>query len=127
MRSKAATTSKNLYRSRNGVILGVCRGLAEYFDFSVFWTRFIAFMGLFFSGLGPILGIYLLAGLLIKLEPVIPIDTDGEREFYDSYTTSRSRAAQRVKERYDRLERRLRRLEDHVTAKSFEWNDRFNS
>ncbi|MCJ7776670.1 MAG: PspC domain-containing protein, partial [Desulfobulbaceae bacterium] len=30
-----------LYRSRNGIILGVCRGVAEYFDFSVFWARTI--------------------------------------------------------------------------------------
>ncbi|MBP1742726.1 MAG: pspC [Deltaproteobacteria bacterium] len=34
--------SGGLYRSRKGAILGVCRGIAEYFDFSVFWTRAIA-------------------------------------------------------------------------------------
>ncbi len=33
---------QGLYRSRNGVILGVCRGLADYFDFSAFWMRAIA-------------------------------------------------------------------------------------
>ena len=30
---------RGLYRSRNGVLLGVCRGIADYFDFSVFWIR----------------------------------------------------------------------------------------
>ncbi len=127
MRNGARTNFKAIYRSRNGAILGVCRGLAEYFDFSVFWTRAIAVLILFFSGLWPMLGIYLLAGLLMKPEPVIPIDSDAEREFYDSYTHSRSRAAQRVKQRYERLERRLRRLEDAVTTKSFEWDERLKS
>lgn len=127
MRNRAHTNFKAIYRSRNGAILGVCRGLAEYFDFSVFWTRAIAVLILFFSGLWPMLGIYLLAGLLMKPEPVIPIDSDAEREFYDSYTHSRSRAAQRVKQRYERLERRLRRLEDAVTTKSFEWDERLKS
>lgn len=118
---------KGLYRSRHGVILGVCRGLADHFDFSVFWARVIAVVILFFSGLWPVLGIYLLAALLMKPEPVIPFTTEEDREFYDSYTHSRSRAAQRVKQRYESLERRLRRLEDAVTAKSFNWDDRLKS
>ncbi|HHP7233096.1 MAG TPA: PspC domain-containing protein, partial [Desulfobacterales bacterium] len=33
---------RGLYRSRNGVILGVCRGIADHFDFSVFWIRLFA-------------------------------------------------------------------------------------
>ncbi|MBW1886892.1 MAG: PspC domain-containing protein, partial [Deltaproteobacteria bacterium] len=45
-----------LYRSRSGAILGVCRGIAEYFDFSVFWTRAITIVLLFFSGFWPVMG-----------------------------------------------------------------------
>lgn len=118
---------KGLYRSRSGVILGVCRGLAEYFDFSVFWTRAIALFILFVSGLWPVMVIYLFAALLMKPEPVIPIYSEQEQEFYDSYTHSRSRASQRIRERYERLERRLRRLEDSVTHKSFSWDERLKS
>lgn len=127
MRPKNQLTSKGLYRSRNGMILGVCRGLAEYFDFSIFWVRMITLLIFFFSGLWPIFGIYLLAALLMKPAPVIPLSTDEEHEFYDSYTHSRTRAAQRIKQRYERLERRLRRLEDNVTKKTFDWDERLNS
>jgi phage shock protein C len=127
MQLKDRSNHKELYRSRNGVILGVCRGLAEYFDFSVFWTRAVALIIFFFSGLWPILGIYFFAALLIKLEPVIPLHNEEEREFYDSYTHSRSRAAQRIKQRYERLERRLQRLEDSVTARSFDFDERLKS
>jgi phage shock protein C len=127
MRPKSQLTSKGVYRSRNGVILGVCQGLAEYFDFSVFWVRVIALLIFFFSGLWPVLGIYMFAALLMKPAPVIPLSTDEEHEFYDSYAHSRTRAAQRIKQRCERLERRLRRLEDNVTQKTFNWDERLNS
>ena len=113
-----------LYRSRNGAVLGVCRGIAEYFDFSVFWMRTIVIVCLLMTGLWPIIGLYLLAALLMKPEPVIPIQSEEEQEFYDSYTTSRHRAAQRLKRRYENLERRIRRMEHTVTAKEFEWENR---
>ncbi|MEJ2726722.1 MAG: envelope stress response membrane protein PspC [Deltaproteobacteria bacterium] len=116
-----------LYRSRRGIILGVCRGIAEYFDFSVFWTRFVAVMLLFFSGFWPVAAIYFVAALLMKPEPVIPIETEGEREFYDSYVHSRKGAAERLKRRYDNLERRIRRMEDGVTAREYDWERRLNT
>ena len=117
---------RGLYRSRNGVIFGVCRGVAEYFDFSVFWVRIITVVLLFITGLWPLVGIYIVAALLMKPEPVIPIETEAEKEFYDSYTHSRYGAAQRLKRRYQNLERRIRRMEHVVTTPEFNWEKRFN-
>ena len=68
-----------IYRSRNGAILGVCRGLAEHFDFSIFWTRVIAVILLFVAGFLPAIGLYLLAALLMKPEPVIPVYDAAEK------------------------------------------------
>ena len=113
-----------LYRSRNGAIFGVCRGLAEYFNFSLFWTRTIAVIFFLMSGFWPIVVLYLIAALLLKPEPVIPIQSEEEQEFYDTYTTSRHRAAQRLKRRYENLERRIQRMEHIVTATEFNWEDR---
>ena len=115
-----------LYRSRNGAILGVCRGIAEYFDFSVFWTRAITLVLLFFSGFWPVMGLYFLAALIMKPEPVLPIQTDEEQEFYDSYIYSRKGATGRLKRRYDNLHRRIQRLEHTVTAREFDWENRLN-
>ena len=114
-----------LYRSRNGIILGVCRGIAEYFDFSVFWARTLALILLIFTGFWPTMGLYLIAALLMKPEPVIPISTEEEQEFYDSYIHSRPRASHRLKRKYDNLKRRIQRLEDIVTSPEFNWEDRF--
>ena len=57
---------RGIYRSRHGAIFGVCRGVAEHFDFSVFWVRTIAVILLIFSGVGPALVVYLLAALIMK-------------------------------------------------------------
>ena len=116
-----------LYRSRNGIILGVCKGIADYFDFSVFWTRVITLVLLFFTGFWPIMILYFVAALLMKPEPVIPIETDEEQEFYDSYVHSHRGATDRLKRRYENLERRIRRMEDHVTGREFEWDNKLNS
>jgi phage shock protein C len=116
-----------LNRSRNGVILGVCRGIADYFDFSVFWMRAIAIGLLIFSGFWPVAILYFIAALLMKPEPVIPIDTDEEQEFYNSYVHSRKGAIDRLKRRYDNLERRIRRMEDTVTSREFNWDRKLNT
>ena len=118
---------RGLYRSRQGAFLGVCRGLAEYFDLSVTWIRVFMVLVLLATGVWPILGIYLVAALIMKPEPLRPFKTADEREFYDSYTTSRESAAQRLKRRYGSLARRIRRLEDTVTSREYDWHQRMNS
>ena len=121
------TLQGGFYRSRSGVILGVCRGIADHFDFSLFWTRAIALIFLFISGLWPAVVLYFIAALLMKPEPVIPIHTEAEQEFYDSYTHSRHGAAQRLKQRYEKLEHRIQRMEDIVTSREFDWENRLNT
>ena len=116
-----------LYRSRNGIILGVCKGIAEYFDFSVFWARAIVFILFLFSGFWPIAVLYFIAALLMKPEPVIPIQTADQQEFYDSYVYSRKGATDRLKRRYDNLDRRIQRMEHTVTAREFDWDQRLNT
>jgi phage shock protein C len=64
-----------LYRSRSGLIFGVCKGIAEYLDFSVVWMRVIAVALFIFTGIWPIVVFYLLAAILMKPEPVLPIET----------------------------------------------------
>lgn len=118
---------KGLYRSRDGVFLGVCKGIADYFDFSVFWVR-LGFVIIFLlSGFWPVIGIYVVASLLMKPKPVRPIENEDEQEFYDSYVHSPRSAAQRLRRKYENLERRIRRMEDKVTDRDFEWERRFNA
>jgi len=118
--------NKTLYRSRDGMILGVCKGIGEYLDFSVFWVRVIAVVALISTVFWPVTGLYFLAALLMKPEPVLPLKTDADEEFYHSYSTSRSMALRRLKRTFDNIDRRIRRMESIVTARDYDWENRFN-
>jgi phage shock protein C len=118
---------RGIYRSRHGAIFGVCRGLAEHFDFSVFWVRFMAVILLAVSGLWPAMVLYILAALVMKAEPVLPISSMDEQRFYDDLTQSRHEATQRLKRRYEGLENRIRRMEDVVTSREYDWDRRFRT
>lgn len=116
-----------LYRARDGILLGVFKGFANYFDLSVKWLRIIGVIIFIFSGFWPIGVLYLLAALVMKPEPVIPFESLDETEFYDSYTHSRKGAVYRMKRKFDNLNRRIQRMEDIVTDREFDWERRFNS
>jgi len=62
----------------------------------------------------------------MKPEPAIPIASADEQEFYDRYTSSRHDAAQRLKRRYETLEQRIRRMEDVVTTREYDWESRLS-
>ena len=119
-----APGGRGLYRSRNGRFLGVCKGLADYFDLPLFWVRTFAVLLILFTGLWPGLALYFIAALVMRLEPVVAPSSGAEREFYDSYSRSRSDAVSRIRDKFERLERRLRRMEDRVTSKEWQWERR---
>lgn len=116
-----------IYRARDGIILGVCKGVANCFDLSVFWIRAAMVILFLLSGFWPVIGIYLVAALLLKLEPARPVENDDQREFYDSYANSPRSAAQRLKKKFHDLDRRIRRMEDTVTGREYEWERKFHS
>ena len=115
-----------LYRSRDGIILGVCKGSADYLDFSLFWTRMLAVLFFVLSGFWPVGGLYLLAALVMKPKPVVPFESTGEREFYDAYVNSRGLALHRLKRTFENLDRRIRRMEDLVTNREYDWEQRLH-
>ncbi len=127
MRKFKHVEGRGLYRARDGVILGVCKGLAENFDFKAGRVRLITILVLILSGVWPIVAVYFIASLLMKPEPVRPLETEDEREFYNSYLHSRQGVAGRIKRRYENLERRIRRLEDAVTTREFDWDRKFRT
>lgn len=63
-----------LYRSRDGMIAGVCAGLAEHFDLSVFWTRAIAVAFFLCTGIWPAVIAYIVAALMMKKTPYVRWD-----------------------------------------------------
>jgi phage shock protein C len=122
-RHDARTT---LYRSRSGMICGVCKGIAQYYSFDVFWTRVLTVVAASFVGVWPAVFMYVVAAMVMKPEPVLPLETEEDEEFYHSYSGSRTMALNRLKRTYDNLDRRIQRIESAVTARDFDWDERLN-
>ncbi len=108
------------------MIFGVCKGLAEHFNVSVFWTRVVTIVAFIFSGFWSVGVLYILAALLMKPEPVLPIETEEAQEFYNSYVSSRTLALHRLKRTFENLDRRIQRIEGAVTAREYDWDRRLN-
>lgn len=115
------------YRSRNGLIFGVCRGVAEHLDFSVIGLRILLVIGTIMTGIWPGVFAYIIAGLVMKPAPVVPFDSDSDAEFYNSYSANRSMALQRLKDTFDNLDRRIQRIESIVTAPDYDWDERLKN
>jgi phage shock protein C len=101
---------QGLYRSRNGAIFGVCRGLAQRFSLSTTGVRVLVVLA-----------------LIIKPEPVLPLQSEDDAEFYNSYTGSRTMALHRLKRTYDNLDRRIQRMESVVTSRGYDWDSRLEN
>lgn len=117
---------RGLYRSRNGVLLGVCRGVADYFDFSVFWIRATAVILFICTGFWPIVGVYLLAALLMKFDPAKSVGSESKQGAGDRHRCTRNDTAERLRRKWKLMEKRIRRMEDKVTSREFDWNSRFH-
>jgi phage shock protein C len=120
-------SSRTLYRSRRGLIFGVCRGLAEYSDIPTFWVRFAAVIGLFLTGFWPFMLVYIVAAIFLKPAPVIEFSSDEDWNFYQTYVADRKVALSRLLDRCRNLDRRTRRMESVVTRRSYDWDRRFES
>ena len=119
-----ATQQRGFYRSRSGVFLGVCKGIAESNGVSVALVRFVAIVLFFVAGFWPAILLYLIGAVLMKPEPVLQPESPSDQEFYNSYTTDRAMALGRLKRKYDEVLRRTERLEHIVTAKGYDWDRR---
>ena len=124
VRNWGTNRMNGLYRSRDGLIFGVCRGVAEYFDLSTGWIRFFTILAFIMTGLWPVGFLYIIMALIMKKAPAIPPRNEAEEEFYASYADSRRNALSRLNRTYDSMERRLQRIEDTVTSREFQWQTR---
>lgn len=125
-RERHGERGTTLYRSRSGMICGVCKGIARYYAFDVFWTRVLFVVASTFTGVWPAVFLYIVAAMVMKPEPVLPLESEEDEEFYQSYSGSRTMALHRLKRTYDNLNRRIQRLENTVTARDFDWDERLN-
>ena len=61
--------TKRLYRSKNGEIMGVCKGIAEWRDYPVDTIRLIFILVAIFTAIAPCLIAYFFLGLILPVNP----------------------------------------------------------
>jgi len=103
---------------RNGKVMGVCAGLANYAGFDVTLVRFAMIAAVILSS-GSILLVYFLAGMMSPDRPDEFETADvEEREFWRSVRQSPARTARDIRLRLKDIDRRLGDVESYVTTEN---------
>jgi phage shock protein C len=124
MKSNNANHTK-LYRNRkDGKIAGVCAGIADYFGWDVDVVRILTVVGALFFTL-PALILYAGAALLLPEQPESLYREPEEERYWKRYRQSPRDTLAETKQRFLRLEQRLRRIEAYATSKRFDLDRQF--
>ena len=107
------------YKDRkNGKVLGVCAGIADYTGFDVMLVRICFLAAVFMSG-GSVLPFYLIAAWVAPCRPR-ELDYTGSEElkFWQGVRASPTRAARDIRSRFKDIDRRLADIESYVTTEN---------
>lgn len=136
--------TKKLYRSKYGQVFGVCQGIADWRDLPVGPVRLIVLLATIFTGFFPGIAIYLLAALII---PANPYETErpsnassdwhrASRRRYDNASDTvhstyeayddDSRSTDELKDEYERLKKKVEKMEEEMFDKERDWDQRFH-
>jgi phage shock protein C len=103
---------------RNGKVMGICAGIADYTGFDVTLVRICMIAALFISS-GSILPIYLIAGWITPVKPhELEYADREERQFWQGVRASPARSAREIRSRFKDIDRRLADIESYVTTEN---------
>jgi|GEM_PF-770264 len=97
-----------LNRSRDGLLLGVCKGIAEWRELPVELIRLAFILLVVFAGMS--IWVYFIMALVLPLEP--------------RYGEDRRRNGRTTDEEYEELKKNYRRMADDIN-KERDWESRF--
>ncbi|HET7268222.1 MAG TPA: envelope stress response membrane protein PspC [Oleiagrimonas sp.] len=125
MRNHDDWRAQRFYRDRrNGKLMGVCAGLADYFGWNVTFIRVLAIIALiWFSALT--LVIYFALGFLLPVKPKRLYDWDANEDYWRSVRRSASETFRDVRHRFRELDVKLQRMEGYVTSGRYDLDREF--
>lgn len=116
---------RRLYRdTENGMLAGVCAGIADFFGFSVKATRWLVVIGCLFA-MPAIFICYVIAAFLLPRKPTGMYDSEGEERFWRSVRRDPHRACDDVRRTLRNLDKRLQGMEQYVTSPRFDLDQEF--
>ena len=117
--SEQPASRTRFYRDkRNGKIMGVCAGIADYTGFDVNLVRVCLIATVFMSG-GSVLPFYFIAGFVTPAKPrELEFADREERQFWQGVRASPTRTAKDIRSRMRDIDRRLADIESYVTTEN---------
>lgn len=114
-----------LYRNgEDGMIAGVCAGLADFFGFDLTLTRVVVAIGAFFFP--TLIVVYIILALLVPRRPSSRRQRDPKDEVLQRKVRAEPHATlSTVRHRFRELDLRLQKLEKYVTSKRFRLDREF--
>lgn len=114
-----------LYRDpANGIVRGVCAGIADYFGISVGAVRIAAVAGLIFFFVPVAIG-YLIMGFVLDPKPAGLYTSSEEEGFWRKARTDPHATVSEIQARFRTIEKRIRDAEAYVTSSQFKLNRDF--
>ncbi len=108
------------FRNRDeGMLFGVCAGIADYFGVSVATVRVAAVFGMFIFFL-PVVLAYLAASAFLPVKPSDMYGNPDEEQFWRAVRTDPSHTSHALRHRFRELDSRLQGVETIVTSKEFQ-------
>ena len=103
---------------RNGKVMGVCAGIADYTGLDVTLVR-IAMVAAIVLGSGALLPVYFITGWIASDQPrEVAAETKDERKFWQGVRASPSQSARDIRGRMREIDRRLAEIEQYVTTEN---------
>ena len=117
--SEQPPSRTRFYRDkRNGKILGVCAGIADYTGFDVNLVRVCMVATVFLSS-GSILPFYFIAAFMTPDKPrELAVADREENQFWQGVRASPARTARDIRSRFRDVDRRLADIESYVTTEN---------
>ena len=117
--------AQSFYRDpRNGKVMGVCAGLADYFGWNVTFIRILAIIALiWFNALALIA--YFVLGFMLPAKPDRLHDWDADEEYWRSVRRSAGGTFHDVRHRFRELDMKLQHMESYATSSRYDLDRQF--
>jgi len=118
---------RRLYRdTENGMVAGVCAGIADYFGIRVSALRWLTALACLFV-FPAIFICYVLAAFLLPRKPVGLYRNAGEETFWRTVRRDPRFAFDDIRRKFRELDGRLQSMEQYVTSPRFDLDQEFRN
>lgn len=116
--AQPASRTRFYRNKREGKILGLCAGIADYTGIDTNLVRWMMVLATFFSG-GSTIPLYFVAGWIAPDKPrELERDTADQQQFWQGVRASPARTARSIASSFRDIDRRLADIEHYVTTEN---------